>query len=51
VNSWLKKKQATIKELQYLLGKLNLIGACVKPSRVFVVMLLNWLRQMYLKIV
>jgi hypothetical protein len=47
VKVWLNKKVATLKELQSLLGKLNFIGACVKPSRIFVARLLNWLRQLY----
>ena len=33
---WLNKDLATIKQIQSLLGKLNFVGACVKPSRIFI---------------
>lgn len=47
VKQWLTKDKATIKEIQSLLGKLNFVAACVRPSRIFVSRLLNWLRSIY----
>lgn len=47
VTSWLNKDNASLKQVQSLLGKLNFIAACVKPSRIFVSRLLNWLRSIY----
>ena len=44
---WLDKKTASLKEIQQLLGKLNFVGCCVQPSRVFVNRILNWLRDCY----
>ena len=44
---WLEKDFATLKQVQSLLGKLNFVAACVKPSRSFVGGLLNWLRPIY----
>ena len=43
----LNKDLATIKQIQSLLGKLNFVGACVKPSRIFISRMLNWLRSIY----
>ena len=43
IREWLNKHSATIKQRQSLLGKLNFVGACVKPSRIFVSRLINWL--------
>ena len=36
LRQWLFKEQASIKEIQSLLGKLNFIAACVKPGRIFI---------------
>ena len=47
VKFWLIKDSASLKQVQSLLGKLNFIAACVKPSRIFVSMLLIWLRSIY----
>lgn len=44
---WLNKETASLKQVQSLLGKLNFVAACVKPSRVFVSRLLTWLRSLY----
>ena len=41
--TWLGKENATLKEIQSLLGKLNFVAACVRPGRV----LLKWLKQLY----
>ena len=45
VDSWLKRELATLKELQSLIGKLNSVAHCVKPSRMFISRLLKWLRE------
>lgn len=47
IEVWLGKEFATLKEIQSLLGKLNFVAACVRPSRIFVSRLLNWLRSVY----
>ena len=47
VQSWLRKKKASLKGLQSLLGKLHFISACVRPGRVFVNRLLSWLRTAF----
>ena len=47
IKTWLQKESATLKQVQSLLGKLNFIAACVKPSRIFVSRLLIWLRSIY----
>ena len=47
VISWHGKDSASLKQVQSLLGKLNFIAACVKPSRIFVSRLLIWLRSIY----
>ena len=47
VESWFRKKKASLKELQSLLGKLHFISACVRPGRIFVSRLLNWLRSAF----
>lgn len=43
VTDWLEKSEASLKKLQSLIGKLNFVAHCVKPSRVFICRLLNWL--------
>ena len=45
VKIWLKLESATLKQLQFLIGKLNFVAHCVKPSRVFISRLLNWQRN------
>jgi hypothetical protein len=42
-----KERKASLKELQSLLGKLHFISACVRPGRIFVSRLLNWLRSAF----
>ena len=44
---WLNKQKATLRELQSLIGKLNFVAACVRPGRIFINRLLNWLRSIY----
>lgn len=45
VQNWLSFETATLKQLQSLIGKLNFVAHCVKPSRIFISRLLNWLRE------
>ncbi len=42
---WLSKKSTTRKELESLLGKLLFISKCVRPGRLFVARLLEFLRS------
>lgn len=45
VISWLNKTSATLKEVQSLIGKLNFVACCVKPGRIFISRILNFLRE------
>lgn len=45
VLNWLQKQVTDKKELQSLLGKLNFVSQCVRPGRIFVSRLLNFLRD------
>ena len=45
VNSWLHYQTAILKQLQSVIGKLNFVAHCVKPARIFISRLLNWLRK------
>lgn len=45
VLDWLTKQVCNKKDLQSLLGKLNFVSQCVRPGRIFVNILLNWLRE------
>ena len=45
VSEWLKKDKPILKEFQSVLGKLNFVAHCVKPARIFICRLLNWLRN------
>jgi hypothetical protein len=45
VLDWLTKQVCNKKDLQSLLGKLNFVSQCVRPGRIFVNRLLNWLRE------
>ena len=44
VEDWLIRSKCTLKELQSLLGKLHFVSTCVRPGRLFVSMLLTWLK-------
>ena len=41
---WLQRKSASKRELQTLIGKLQFVGKCVKPSRIFISRILVLLR-------
>lgn len=45
IETWLGYEVASVKQIQSLLGKLNFVAACVKPSRIFISRLLQWLRS------
>ena len=44
LQSWLDRDTASLKEIQSLLGKLNFIAACVRPGRIFISRMLQWLK-------
>ena len=45
VSSWLLKTHAFLRDVQSLVGKLNFVTSCVRPGRVFISRILNFLRQ------
>jgi hypothetical protein len=47
VEAWLRKKKESLRDLQSLLDKLHFIATCVRPGRMFVSRLLNWLRKAF----
>ena len=42
---WLNKNSASLREVQSLVGKLNFIASCVRPARIFISRILNFLRE------
>lgn len=46
IDSWLRSDNASVKDFQSLIGKLNFVAACVEPGRIFICRLLNWLRHL-----
>jgi len=44
--AWLTKNRATVKEVQSVIGKVNFVAKCVKPARIFIGRMLNFLREM-----
>ena len=46
LRKWLFKQEATRRELESIIGKLQFAARTVKSGRIFVARLLNWLRQM-----
>ena len=46
LNTWTYRTAATRKELESIVGKLQFMGKCVKPGRVFIARLLNWMRNL-----
>ena len=45
LGEWLAKNKCSKKDLQSLLGKLQFVASCVRPGRVFTMLLLALLRQ------
>lgn len=43
---WITKSEANKKEIQSLLGKLNFIAKCVKPARLFISRMLDFMKSM-----
>ena len=41
------QEKASLRDLQSLLGKFHFVSTCVRPGRLFVSRLLNWLRQAF----
>ena len=44
---WRNRKSAKLRDIQSLVGKLNFLATCVRPGRIFMCRLLNWLREVY----
>ncbi|CAC5369965.1 unnamed protein product [Mytilus coruscus] len=47
LGSWECKRSTKLRDIQSLIGKLNFLATCVRPGRVFMSRLLNWLREVY----
>jgi hypothetical protein len=45
LDSWVRKVSATHKEVQKLIGKLNFVAKCVRPGRIFISRMLEFLRS------
>ena len=45
ISMWLDKTTASLKEVQSLVGKLNFVASCVRPGRLFISRILNFLRE------
>lgn len=46
LEDWLAMSSATLKPVQSILGKFNFVATCVRPARVFMSRMLNFLRSM-----
>ncbi|CAC5422083.1 unnamed protein product [Mytilus coruscus] len=44
-SAFIDKDTASLKEVQSLIGKLNFIASCVRPGRIFISRILNFLRE------
>ena len=44
--SWLPRISATRTEVESIIGKLNFVAACVRPGRIFISRMLNFLRSL-----
>lgn len=47
--AWLSKKEAKRKEVESIVGLLNFVAKCVRPSRIFMTRLFDFLKEMPLK--
>jgi hypothetical protein len=47
IHLWLDKKEASLREIQSHIGKLNFVASCVRSSRIFVSRQINWLKELY----
>ena len=36
LRSWLDRESATLRHIQYLMGKLNFVASCFRPGRIFI---------------
>ena len=45
LGSWLYKTMASRREMESLVGKLQFASKCIRPGRVFVARLINWMRN------
>ena len=46
LGDWASKHRASKKQVQSLLGKLNFVAKCVRPGRLFMSRMLDWLRTL-----
>ena len=46
LHSWERKQKASCREAESLIGKLQFMGKCVKPGRVFIARLINWMKTL-----
>ena len=44
---WLNQEKASLKDIQSLIGKLNFAACCVRQGRIFISMLIRWLKVLY----
>ena len=42
---WLEKTSVSLRDVQSLVGKLNFVASCVRPGRIFISRILNFLRE------
>ena len=46
LDTWLYKQSASRKEAESLMGKLQFMGKCIKPGRIFIARLINWMKTL-----
>ena len=46
LNTWLYRETSSRKEMESLVGKLQFVGKCVKPGRIFIARLINWMKTL-----
>ena len=46
LKTWLYRTVCTRREIESLVGKLQFMGKCVKPGRIFVARLINWMKTL-----
>ena len=44
LRSWLDRENATLRDIQSLIGKLNFVASYVQPGRFFISRLIKWLK-------
>ena len=46
LSTWLYKQMASRREVESLLGKLQFLAKCVRPGRIFVARMINWMKTL-----